>query len=170
MAISALMTALAVALLYISSLIPGMRLSLCAIAGLPVALAVIKCGRGYGFGVWAAASAIGLFVPPLKAPGVIFALFFGLYPVLKSIFEMAKIGNLLSYVLKFTYFLSATAAAFGLAHYFGLLIGGRIEILGIGLALADAQMLAVAVAVAALFVYDFALGRLIGLYIGRFSN
>lgn len=79
--------ALSVALMALVSIIPNLELALPAISGLFVAVIVIEVDKKWALGVWAAVSLLSLIVVPNKAAAIIYAVFFGYYPVLKSVLE-----------------------------------------------------------------------------------
>lgn len=91
------------ALLWITCLSPSGRLGLDAVAGLFPMAAVMAAGRTAGYMCWAAAGVLGLILLPDKGVALMYLLFFGLYPVLKSRFEGEKSLSL-SWILKLGYF------------------------------------------------------------------
>ena len=91
------------ALLWITCLSPSGRLGLDAVAGLFPMAAVMAAGRTAGYMCWAAAGVVGLILLPDKGVARMYLLFFGLYPVLKSLFEGKK-RLCLSWILKLGYF------------------------------------------------------------------
>ena len=86
-ALSAVFAALSVALMALVSIIPNLELALPAISGLFVAVIVIEVDKKWALGVWAAVSVLSLIVVPNKEAAIIYAVFFGYYPVLKSVLE-----------------------------------------------------------------------------------
>ena len=87
-----LMTALAVVFLYGASISPTGQLGITAVAGLFPMAAVITAGVKAGFLCWAASGILALLLLPGKGSAVLFLLFLGVYPVLKSVIE--QIGKL----------------------------------------------------------------------------
>ena len=85
--LSAMVSALCFVFLLCASLIPGMCLSLTALAGLLVAAVVMTGGILWALGTWAVVSALGFLLLPSKAPAALFLCFFGHYPVWKSLIE-----------------------------------------------------------------------------------
>ncbi len=99
----ALLAAASLVLLIIAGFAPTAQLALTAVAGVASALAVIHIGVGGGFLCWAVVSVLALIVVPSKGCTVMYAMFFGLYPVLKSLIE--RIGTLwLEWVIKLACF------------------------------------------------------------------
>ena len=86
-AVCAVLSALSLVLLYLASLLPTSRLALVAVAGLLPALAVMAYGVGWGFSTFLVTAALALLILPTKDAAVVYCLFFGHYPVVKSLIE-----------------------------------------------------------------------------------
>ena len=89
-ALSAVMAALMVVLVYLSSLFPVMSLSIVAIAGVLSAILVSECGVSYACLAYISASALMLITAPDKSNAVLFVLLFGIYPIIAVILERVK--------------------------------------------------------------------------------
>ena len=101
--LSALLSALTVVSLYIASVWPTGQFGLVAFASLFVAAAVIEMRVASGFSVFLVSSALGMLILPNKAAPLLFILFFGYYPIIKSLIE--SIGNLIiQWILKLVVF------------------------------------------------------------------
>ena len=80
-----------------------MRLALIAIAGLLPALAVMAYGLGWGLISFAVTAVLALLILPVKDAAAVYCLFFGHYPVVKSLIE--RLDRLwLEWVLKLLWF------------------------------------------------------------------
>ena len=102
---SAIMTALAILLLFLGGLLGTLDLTTAAIASLCVVFAVIELGYKYAALIYATSSILGLLILPAKTCVLFFAAFFGFYPLVKSIAE--KYSKVISYIIKFAvYFVS----------------------------------------------------------------
>ena len=77
------MTAGVVIFLFFGRLIPTGQLGFAAVASLFVAAAVIDAGAVWSLGVWVASSILGLLLAPGSSASWMFALFFGVYPIVK---------------------------------------------------------------------------------------
>ena len=88
--VCALLCALSVAVLYIASVMPTGQLGITAIASLLGISAVIETDIKGGIAVFAATSVLGFLVIPEKSALLLYVLFFGYYPILKSIAEKQK--------------------------------------------------------------------------------
>lgn len=93
--ITALIAALCVLCLGGSMVLPGITLSLAALAGLFPAVTVISCGYGWAAGGFAGAALLALLLLPDKTAGIWFACFFGHYPIWKGLAEglQVKLGR-----------------------------------------------------------------------------
>ncbi len=151
-ALTAILSALAVVFLLLGSFLETVTLSAAAIASLLTVVAVCELGYSYAFSVWAIASILGLLLLPIKDPVLYFACFFGYYPIVKSLAE--KIKSKLSYLIK----LGVFTAAYILTAFVGIKLfapeADVIKYLLIGFPLLLIIFL----------VFDFALTRLIIYY------
>ena len=136
----ACLSALSLALLYTACLLPTGRLSLIAAAGLIPAAAVISAGLPAGFLCYSVTGMIGLLILPWKGSATLYLIFFGLYPLVKSLVE--RIGQIwLEWLLKLLFFnLILLVLLFAFKGVFfplltGLLAGRRWLIVLVGNAL-----------------------------------
>lgn len=155
LAISSLLTALGVVLLYLGSFFEIMDLTVAAAAGILVLLAVIEMGKRTGVLIWLATSLLSLLLLPNKFIALGYALFFGCYPLVKAFAE--RFSNFLSWAVKLVFAFVAMVVLVILSHY---LLGMPLE----------APWMMVAFFVLALFttvVFDIALTKLVTLYVYR---
>lgn len=82
-----------------------------ALAGILILFCVIELGKSWAFGVYAAASLLGVLVLPNKKAVILYIALFGYYAILKQIFE-SKLPKALELLLKFLVFNVAVIAAF----------------------------------------------------------
>lgn len=98
-----MLSAVSVILLYLSSVMPTMRIGLVAIAGILPAFLVLRFGVSAGFISYAAASLLALLLLPNKLTALLYIILFGHYPMVKSLIE--RIRRLwLEWVLKLALF------------------------------------------------------------------
>lgn len=157
-ALAAVLAALALAVLYGACLAPSGRMGLTAVAGLFPTAAVISGGFKVGLLCYGGAALLALLVLPDKGLALLFALFFGLYPVLKAKIEgLRRLAvELVLKLLLFngaltlfraglrTIFLSALPLPKGLPLWVLYLVGNVVFL-----------------------IYDLGLTKLIALYIAR---
>ena len=157
--VSAMMTALGVVFLYLACIFPTGQLGFAAVASLFGVAAVVECGIPAGLMVYVGTSLLGLLLLPDKAMVYLFMIFFGLYPVVKSLIErLKKLAP--EWALKLLVFNAALCAARFLLK---------------GLALPEKVLSFHPVSVFVLgnlvfILYDIGLTRLIAVYIARISK
>lgn len=83
----ALLTALGTAFLFLGSVLPSAQLAVTALAGFFAAAALMMYGFGWAIGVYVITAALALLVLPAKECAILYAAFFGLYPLLKAFLE-----------------------------------------------------------------------------------
>ena len=102
-AVAGILTALAVLLLFIGSILDVLDLASAAMGTLVILVAMIELGNSWALGVYAAASVISLLILPHKLPALVFAAFSGYYPVLKKPLNKIK-PKFLSYITRIAIF------------------------------------------------------------------
>jgi len=158
-ALVGVLSALSLTVLYASALSPAGRLGLVAAAGVFPAGAVVTAGLGVGFLCYGVVGLLGLLLLPNKANAALYLLFFGLWPMVKSVIE--RLRRLpLEYLCKLAFFNGVLALFwFGLR---GLLLPFLPPALPTSwLALAGN---------AAFVIYDLGLSKLIAFYSARIDK
>lgn len=102
-AVTGVMAALCLSALYCAELLPVGRAGITAVAGLILACSVVSAGLIPGICGYAVVSLLGFLILPVKDCLLLFVCFFGLYPLLKSLFERLRLLPLV-WVLKFLFF------------------------------------------------------------------
>lgn len=157
----ALLAALSLILLYLSALLPSGRWGAVAAVGLLPAAAVISVGLWGGFACYAVVCLLGFLLVPNRLNMLLYALLFGLYPMVKSLLERSKrrwvgvLGKLAFFNGILTLFLWLFSALFVPAlpeiarnRYWLVYLAGN----GI------------------FFLYDFGFTKLIALYLARVGS
>ena len=113
----AILTAIGVVLLLLSGFLPTGRIALVALASLPVCVALMQYGFSWAAGTFLLTTALG----SLLFPGgslILYAAFFGYYPIAKSLFErihdlrLAWVCKLLLYTAAFILYWRLARALF----------------------------------------------------------
>jgi len=157
---AALIAALGCVILYIAAVVPTGRIALIAIAGMLTAAAVIHCGMGAAIAVFAVTALIGFLILPQKSGVALYTVFFGYYPILKSLLERLS-GRGLSWALKYIVF----NIAFALTVFLGKeTIAAGVD--NFAVMWVAAQLVGNVVFLA----YDICLSKLIETYILRVSR
>ena len=86
--------------LWIASVSPSGRMGLTAVAGLFPMAGVLAAGRAAGYLCWAAAGLLGLLILPDKGVALLYLIFLGVYPVLKSKIESLRKHRGIEWLLK----------------------------------------------------------------------
>ncbi len=160
LALAAMLAAAEIAVLLLASFVPSGRLALAALAGTANFIALIECGRRWSLLAYAAVSLIGVLLLPMKAPAVLYAAFFGYYPIVKSLLE--RMGRRrLEWPLKLLLALASMAAVL-LVYKTGFLGGAELPY--------TAVWAVFAAGLAGFAVYDILLSKLIETYIKRKMN
>lgn len=117
-ALGAIMSGLSIALMILTTIIPFLSYAVPAICGTLIIILVTECGKKWALLVYACVSILSLILIPDKSAGAAYALIFGYYPVVKTIFEnkfsrhialifkliIANIVLLLSYYISLKFF------------------------------------------------------------------
>mgnify|MGYP001020676586 FL=1 len=164
----AMLSAVSVLTLYLSSVMPTMRIGLAAIAGILPAYIVIRFGTAAGFICYTATSLLSLLLLPNKMTVLLYIILFGHYPMLKSLIE--RIGKLfLEWVLKLALFNVLLAVLLALSSLFfdASIIDGAFNLT------LPVPVIYVAVFVAGnivFVIYDIAFTGLIAAFLSRFKK
>lgn len=103
MALCGVATALCVAVMFGSGIVPVLTYTLPALCGFLIMLISMAVGKGSGWTVFVASALLSLITTPDKECAVMFVAFFGYYPVLKFSIEKIK-SKFGKTVLKFLVF------------------------------------------------------------------
>jgi len=98
-ALSALFVAFSVIFLYLAAVLPTGQLGFIAVASLFGIAAVVETGIKGGIFVFVGSAILGFIIIPDKSSSIFYALFFGYYPILKSIAEQIK-SRFIEWILK----------------------------------------------------------------------
>jgi len=113
LAISAAMSALSVVVLYLASVMPTGQLGLVAAASIFGIAVVIEAGVRAGILSYICVSILGALIVPNKAAVILYAVFFGYYPVIKALGEKAK-SRVVEWIIKLGCLnIATTAIVFG---------------------------------------------------------
>jgi hypothetical protein len=156
-ALGGVLAALSLLLLFLAALLPTGRMAMVAVAGLVPAAGVVSGGLATGFLCYGATGILGLLLLPDKGCALLYALFFGLYPMVKSAVErLRKLP--LELLLKLAFFNAAlTVLFFGFSALMLPLLPDRLQ-----------GTLAVYLAGnVAFLLYDYGFSKLITYYAAR---
>ena len=153
---SALLISLTMVFLYLSTVLPNVQLGLVAAASLFVAAQVIETNLMGGLYVFIGSCILGFLIVPDKTSLILYSLFFGYYPLVKSLAERPK-KAVLRWGIKLVVMNTALAVILG---FFGELIFDLSQF--------EYGIWIVAVIINLVFIlFDIGVSKLIGLYMGR---
>lgn len=159
-ALGGICTALVTVFLYLSSIVPGVELTMYALSSLFIAVMIEEKGVAAGLTVYAAAGILGFFLMANKLGIIPYAVFFGIYPAIKFYAERlkSKPAQFGVKIASFCVMLAVTYAMF-MELFFGSLKEHGFP-----------MYLALPVLAAMLFVYDYILTMVIKLYRRRIKG
>ncbi|MBE6688710.1 MAG: hypothetical protein E7588_05470 [Ruminococcaceae bacterium] len=101
-ALGGIITALCVVILFLGSFFSTLDLSMSALAGMLLVLAVVEMGDNWAWGIFACASVVSILVIPSKLVVCFFVCFMGWYPIAKRSFE--RLHPVLAWCVKISTF------------------------------------------------------------------
>ena len=118
-AVGGILTALSVAAMFLTAVLPFFTYILPIAAGILMIVAVREFGRFWSAGIFAAVSALSFLVVVDKEAALMYTAFFGYYPIIKE--NLERLPKALGVVLKFLIFnVAVTTAYFLLLKLFGV--------------------------------------------------
>lgn len=159
-ALGGVLAALSLLLLYLASVMPSGRLAAVAVAGLVPVAGVVSGGLATGFLSYAAAGILGFLLLPDKGCALLYAAFFGLYPMIKSLIERLR-RLALEILLKLVFFNAVLAA---------LLFGFSAFLLPMLPQLLQSTLLIFLAGNIVFLLYDYGFSKLITYYASRFRG
>lgn len=157
--------ALMLALLFLLSIFPSATIAAPAVASVVMVFAVLELGKGWAFGVYTATAILAVMILPSKEAAVLYAVFFGYYPILKAVLERRIHRRLIEWIVKIALFLSIVSAAYYLMIRFMGVEFEEIDKYG----RAAIPLLLVFGAIA-FVAYDFCLTLFVGEYLRRWQK
>ena len=153
-----MMAAVGVVILYLGSFIEVLDISMAVAASMIATVIVIEYGAPSAWSVYGVSAILSLLLLPQKFPAVMYAFFFGYYPIVKQKIEKMR-SRLVQWSLKSLVFAAATV----------------IMVLFVSLFTPDAPkgiltLLFALLAFVTLFLYDVALTRVISFYVWRLRH
>lgn len=103
--------ALSVIIMAVCSMLPSMTYAAPVICGVFITFAVIEFNPKFAFALYFAVSVLAITVVPNKESALFYALFFGIYPILKGFIE-SRTKGLFSWIIKYLIFNIAIIIAY----------------------------------------------------------
>ncbi len=159
-----ILTAFCTLLMFLTSLIPIGTYALPALAGVLLIAVVVELGVSWAWPVYLASSLLSLLVAGDKEAAMLYAVFFGYYPILKAIFERIK-QRLLAYLLKFAVFNAAMILGYFLSIWVLGVPKDSFTLFGVSL-----PVVFLVLGNIVFLVYDYAVSTLVVTYYHRFHQ
>ena len=159
-----MMCALSIVFMFLTGVFPYATYALPALAGLTLIVLVIETSKKWAFVAYLAVSLLSLLISPDRMAALLFIIFFGYYPILKSIIE-TKWKRISEWVCKLLLFNIAVGASYFLMQFFVSMedvwaVFGKYGILGVIVGILFLNIVFV--------IYDIAVSRVITAYIHWF--
>lgn len=155
LAVSAMTAALCVLLLFLGNLTQVADVSFAALSTLLIWFLYLEYGKGFALGAYLTASLLSLLLLPNKSAALLFAGFFGWYPLLKLPLE--RLPGVFAFLCKF---LAVNAVCVTLS----LLFGGILGLEGYSPLL---LLLLLALYDLAFILFDIAMGKFVYFYVEK---
>jgi len=164
-ALGGIVAAASIALMFVLSVIPYLTYALPAATGAFLILITIEIDKKWAFGVFAATGILSLMLVPDKEAAILYIAFFGYYPIVKSLIESRIKSRFIEYLIKLAIFNFTISAAYYLMIRF------------MGITLETSESFGAFAIPALLFMgniafiaYDFALTRIISVYLQKWQK
>lgn len=174
LALTSVITALSLVIMFMTGLLPVMTYALPALSGMLITFVVIEISKSWAVYTYVAVSILSIIVVPDKEAAVIYALFLGYYPIIKSVIEktaLKKYGTksrknvkLLEWIIKLLIFNIAIIAAYA------IIINVFFPVEDMELFGKYTMIIMLVLGNAAFILYDIALTKLITLYMIKYRK
>lgn len=163
-ALGGIIAALSISMMFLIAVVPFFTYALPAAAAILLIPIVIEINKKWAFGVYASVSILALLVVPNKEVAVIYAAFFGYYPIIKAFFE-SRFPIAIVWVVKLIVFnITIFASYYLMLKFMGIEID-ELQTLG-----KFAVPILLVLGSVAFLMYDFALTKIISLYITKWQS
>ena len=164
-AMGGMIAALSLTIMLLTAVIPYLQYALPAMSGALLVLMVIEINKKWALCAYAAVSILSFLILPDKETAMMYLAFFGLYPVMKPLFESKISNNKLCWIVKAIFFNIMIIAAYCVIIYvFGIPLEEMDElgIWGIPLLLVLGNVMFI--------LYDICITRFVTLYLHRWQR
>ena len=110
-ALGGIITALSIVLMFSTGLIPTLTYAIPAMTGMLLIVINIEINARFAMAVYAAVSLLSLLVVADKEAAVMYAAFFGYYPIIKGFIEK-KLSGVIEWIVKYVIFNIAVISAY----------------------------------------------------------
>lgn len=159
-ALGGITAALSLTVLFLMSVFPSATIAAPAVAGMLLLFLVIELGRKWAFGVYAATAVLAVLLIPSKEAAILYAVYFGYYPILKSVLEARLNNRAAEWTVKIL-----TFAAIMTSSYYLMIRFLGIEFEDIGKYGKASIPILLGVGIFAFIAYDYCLTLFVGQYL-----
>lgn len=145
---------------------PFATYALPALAGVFFVPLVIECGKRWAFGAYVAVSVLAFIMVPDVEAKMLFAVFFGYYPIVKAVLERFP-NRLLEWGAKLLLFNAAAVGTYALLSRVGLVALSEFQPDGISSSLAICLVLFLLAGNVIFVLYDIGMTRFLPVYFMR---
>jgi hypothetical protein len=163
-ALGGIVAALSISLMFIVSVIPLFTYALPAAVAILIVPVIIEINKKWALGVYAAVSILAVILVPNKEVAVIYAAFFGYYPIIKAIIEK-RLPKVFGWLVKIIIFNSTMFISYYLMLKFMGIKIDELESLGV-----YAIPILLSMGSVAFVLYDYALSKIISIYIVKWQS
>jgi len=163
-AFGGMIAAVSVVLMMLTGIIPFLTYTIPIITGLMLLIVVIEFGKRWALAVYAVVSILSILFIADKESAIIYAAFFGYYPILKPVIEKIKLRSV-QWILKFVVFNAALILAyFVLIKLFGLDMSSE------HMSFKYASLLLIVLGNVLFLLYDVLFTRVVTIYLNIWSK
>lgn len=159
-----LIAALGLALMFMTTLIPVSTYAFPVFAGILLVVAVIELGYGFSLLIYVVTAVLSFLLVPDKEAALMYAVFFGFYPVLKSLIERIP-GKPVQYIVKYLLFNVCIIAAFFIAVNLLSIPKDSYNFFGLNM-----PLILLVLANAFFIVYDICITRIVTVYLLKWHD
>lgn len=160
-ALGGIISALSLALMLMTSVLPFLTYTLPILSGALLMLIVIEIGKKWALYVYISVSIISMFILADKESAIMYLMFFGYFPILKSVLEK-KLKGFFEYLIKFLVFNSSILLSYVIIVYIFRLPVETMTKTYLVLILISANVL--------FYMYDLMLTKLVMAYISNWRK
>ena len=164
-ALGGIAAALMLVILFLFSVFPSLTIAAPAVASMLMLFVVIELGKGWAVGVFAVTAILAMMLIPAKEAAVLFAVFFGYYPILKQVLEKHIRLRAVEWIVKIILFVAIMFGAYYLMIRFMGIEFDEIDQYG-----KAAVPFLLGAGTIAFVAYDFCLTLFVGEYLRRWQK
>ncbi|MEE1282655.1 MAG: hypothetical protein UHK60_10495 [Acutalibacteraceae bacterium] len=164
-ALSGVISALGVAIMMITAIVPTATYAMPAMAGLIAIVIVIEINKKYALASYLVVSVLSLLLAPDKEAVAFYILFFGYYPIYKQVIESKIKFQWLQWLLKISVFTVSAVAVYYIAIFILGVPADEFVLFGVNL-----PLLFLLAGIVVFIIFDYAMSNVIATYVTKFRK